>query len=211
MVNGKALKADETVSITMDRFIIMEWLHRLDSRLVKFIQEKFATELSSSSTYLMTMVESLAKNVDKYITQMDTLSAVNLLPAQSSNPSMHNDFALTQENEEIDGRIMFNRGGFRQYNQNGRGFNRQPRQYQPQSKSKFQGNRQNQRSSKCEFCYMQSRGQGKNLDYNHNINNCPQMIAKFSKINLTLGDQESDTEEESDENREFQDFYNEQL
>ena len=147
MVNRKALKADETVSGNMDRFIIMEWLHRLDSRLVKFIQEKFATELSSSSAYLMTMVESLAKNVDKYITQMDTLSAVNLLPAQSFNPSMHNNFALKlQENEEIEGCIMFNRGGFRQYNQNGCGFNRQSRQYQPQSKSKFQSNRKSQRS-----------------------------------------------------------------
>ena len=58
---------------------------------------------------------------------------------------------------------------------------------------------------------MQSKGQGKNRDYNHNINNCSQMIAKFSKINLTVEDQESDTEQESDENREFQDFYNEQL
>ena len=37
------------------------------------------------------------------------------------------------------------------------------------------------------------------------------MIPKFSKINLALGDQESDTEEDAEENREFQEFYSEQL
>ena len=58
---------------------------------------------------------------------------------------------------------------------------------------------------------MQSKGQGKSLDYNHNITNCLQMIAKFSKINLALGDQESDTEDDAEESREFQEFYSEQL
>ena len=125
VVNGKALESDETVSATMDRFIIMEWLYRLDNRLVKFIQEKFAMELSSSSTYLITMVESLAKNVDKYITQMDAMSAVNLLPAQSFSPSMHSNPALTpQESEEMDGSVMFSRGGFNKGGFNRGGFNR---------------------------------------------------------------------------------------
>ena len=217
VVNGKALESDETVSATMDRFIIMEWLHRLDNRLVKFIQEKFATELSSSSTYLITMVESLAKNVDKYITQMDAMSAVNLLPAQSFSPSMHSNPALMpQESEEMDGSVMFSRGGFNRGGFNRGGFNRgnsirQNRRYQPPQRPGFQNNRLSQGLFRCEFCYMQSKGQGKSLDYNHNITNCPQMIAKFSKINLALGDQESDTEDDAEESREFQEFYSEQL
>ena len=37
------------------------------------------------------------------------------------------------------------------------------------------------------------------------------MIAKFSKINLALGDQESDTEDDAEESQEFQEFYSEQL
>ena len=45
---------------------------------------------------------------------------------------------------------------------------------------------------------MQSKNQGKSLNYNHNITNCPQMIAKFAKINLALGDQESDTDDSCD-------------
>ena len=189
----------------------------MDNRLVKFIQEKFATELSSSSTYLITMVESLAKNVDKYITQMDAISAVNLLPAQSFSPSMHSNPALMpQESEEMDGSVMFSRGGFNRGGFNRGGFNRgnpsrQNRRYQPPQRPRFYNNRQSQGPSRCEFCYMQSKGQGKSLDYNHNITNCPQMIAKFSKINLALGDQESDTEDDAEESREFQEFYSEQL
>ena len=51
---------------------------------------------------------------------------------------------------------------------------------------------------------MQARGQGKTVDYNHDISNCPEMIAKFSNINL---DQESDI----DDDQEYVNFYEEQL
>ena len=55
---------------------------------------------------------------------------------------------------------------------------------------------------------MQAKGQGKTVEYNHDISNCPQMIAKFSKINLTtVPDQESDT----GDNQEYVNFYEEQL
>jgi len=141
----------------------------------------------------------------------------NLLPAQSFNPSMHSNPALTpQESEEMDGSVMFSRGGFNRGGFNRGGFNRgnpsrQNRRYQPPQRPRFYNNRQSQGLSRCEFCYMQSKGQGKSLDYNHNITNCPQMIAKFSKINLALGDQESDTEDDAEESQEFQEFYSEQL
>ena len=56
---------------------------------------------------------------------------------------------------------------------------------------------------------MQAKGQGKALDFHHNISNCPEMIAKFSKINMTsVPDQVSD--EESNESNEYVEFYNDQ-
>ena len=203
---SKTLDQDDTVSASMERFIIMEWLYRLDSRLIKFIQEKFATELSSSSTYLLSAVESLAKNVDKYITQLDSMSTVNLLPTQDQfSPSMHKgpDVRYQEEDNDNSG-IMFNRSGFKPRSNRGgfgRGQPRPPFQQRPRQNLSRQPNK----NCKCEFCYMQVRGQGKNYDYNHDISNCPHMIARFSKINLAL-EQESDQERE-DENQEFEDFY----
>ena len=212
--NTKTLDADEAVSTTMERFIIMEWLHRLDSRLIKFIQEKFAAELSSNSTYLISMVDSLAKNVDKYITQMDNTSSINMLATQQGQlQSTHGG----PEFEEEETSVMFSRGGFHNNSpsQNTRGVNRQQfDRFRPvrQQRSTFgSGNRFNQQSlnrSRCEYCFMQAKGQGKTVEYNHDISNCPQMIAKFSKINLTsVPDQESDTED----NQEYVNFYEEQL
>ena len=158
------------------------------------------------------MVDSLAKNVDKYITQLDNMASVCLLPSLSQanlqSPSMHSGSDVQE-----DGNIMFNRGDSRYIN---RGFNRQ-------ASNRFGGQRggkrtfqkqyaRNSQNSKCEYCYMQSRGRGQNLDYNHDISNCPQMISKFSRINLaTAGDQESDQDTDSDENKEFKDFYDESL
>ena len=151
---GKSLDKDETVSATMERFIIMEWLHRLDSRLIKFIQEKFATELSSSSTYLLSAVEPLAKNVDKYITQLDTASAVNLLPTQGPySPSIHNSPEVQYQEEELDSGVMFNRNGFRPRSNRGSYRGQQRSQSQPRPKQSFP--RQSSKDSKCEFCYMQ--------------------------------------------------------
>ena len=202
---GKKLVSDETASSTMERFIIMEWLNRLDSRLIKFIQEKFATELSSSSTFLLTIVDSLAKNVDKYISQMDTATA-NLVPADSQVqqlPSMHSGPETLEE-----GGIMFGRGGFRGNRpfRGGRPFSRQqPRTYPPQN-SKFSFNQPLNKSLKCEYCFMQSRGNGKSFDYNHEISNCPQMIAKFSNVRLATAE-----DEDSDLEREFAEFYNQSL
>ena len=170
--NSKTLDADETVSVTMERFIIMEWLHRLDSRLIKFIQEKFASELSSCSTYLINNVDSLAKNVDKYITQMDNTSSINMLATQQGQlQSTHGGPELEEEETSV----MFNRGGFRsRASQNTREVNRQQfEKFRPvrQQNSNFtSGNRYNQQSSnrsKCEYCFMQAKIQRKTFEYNH--------------------------------------------
>ena len=203
------LEADEAVSVTMDRFIIMEWLHRLDSRLIKFVQEKFASELSSSSTCLINMVDALAKNVDKYIQQMDTSSTVNMLASQQGHcQSAHGGPEVQEEST-----VMFARGNFRgRSSQNGRNFNRQRfersqpyRQKQNFKQNNTGGSQQN--LSKCEFCFMQAKGQGKAVDYKHNISNCPEMIAKFSRINLTSAPDQGDSATDSEENQDYVDFY----
>ena len=184
----------------------MEWLNRLDSRLIKFIQEKFTTELSSSSTRLLTMVDSLAKNVDKYITQLD-MASKNLLPSQANfqSPSMHSGSV-----EQDEGCVMFNRG---EYNC---GFNKQASKrsslYRGGTASFSKRVLNSDQKTKCEFCFMQSKGRGQNLDYYHAISDCPQMIAKFSRINLaTAGDEESVTMSKNNKDQKVVDFYAESL
>ena len=62
IIEGVALLADETLSPSLERLIVMEWLHRMDPRLIQFVQEKFSTELSTGSTVLATMVETVRQN-----------------------------------------------------------------------------------------------------------------------------------------------------
>ena len=51
LVSGSTLKSDEEWTPTLERLTIMEWLRRMDPRLLPYIKEKFSTELSSSSTH----------------------------------------------------------------------------------------------------------------------------------------------------------------
>ena len=50
LVQGAALSKDETIFPSLERLIALEWLHRLDPRLVGFVKEKFSTELSAGSS-----------------------------------------------------------------------------------------------------------------------------------------------------------------
>ena len=56
IIEGVALLADETLRPSLERLIVMEQLYRMDLRLIKFVQEKFSTELSAGSTVLATML-----------------------------------------------------------------------------------------------------------------------------------------------------------
>ena len=67
---GVALPAD------VECLIVMEWLHRMDPRLIKFVQEKFSTELSVGSNILITMVSTLSKNIDSYIAILNSSGAI---------------------------------------------------------------------------------------------------------------------------------------
>ena len=84
---GAALETDEVLTPSMERSIVMEWLHRLDERLVKFVKEKFSTELSSGSAVLVTMVETLAKNIDHYITVMNNPADIEAVSFQTHRPT----------------------------------------------------------------------------------------------------------------------------
>ena len=104
---GKIMEENETLTPSMERFIVMEWLHRLDERLVNFVKEKFSTELSSGSAVLVTMVETLAKNIDHYITTMNNPSEVDAVAY--SNPSTHTSDALVTASPMISYQVS--RGG----------------------------------------------------------------------------------------------------
>ena len=94
-------------------------------------------------------------------------------------------------------------GGFRGGQYGGfRGRQQPPRRMRPAFPRNIAASAQ--RQPKCEFCYMQNRGQAKQLDYNHDITNCPVMISKFSRINIAEG-QKSD--QDDDEIKEFKEFY----
>ena len=58
-VDGIPLEENEAFTPTLERMVIIEWLRRIDDRLVKFVQEKFATDLSRNSSSLITLVEPL--------------------------------------------------------------------------------------------------------------------------------------------------------
>ena len=52
----------------------MEWLHRMDSRLVELVREKFSTKLSSN--ILIAMIETLSKNINCYVTILNASLAI---------------------------------------------------------------------------------------------------------------------------------------
>ena len=93
--DGIALTSDEKISPSLERLIAMEWLHRMDNRLIKFIQEKFSTELSAGSNVLTTMIETLSKNIDNYITILNASGAIGAVshPNSSLNDSPYQEEA----------------------------------------------------------------------------------------------------------------------
>ena len=117
---GVALPADETLSPSLERLIVMEWLHRMDPRLIKFVQGKFSTELSVGSTVLSTMVETLAKNIDQYITILNTSGSASIGAVSISsphNPSYTRDDCTYEQEATIGYQTFFRGSGSR-----GRGF-----------------------------------------------------------------------------------------
>ena len=201
MYQGTALTADESLTPSMQRFIIMEWLHRLDERLVKFVKEKFSTELSSGSTILVTMVESLARNVDHYITLLNNPTEISAVSFSNPSYSYYPETAFTDQSM-----VGFQsaRGGGSRGNQRNffprrggstRGFRGGP----PQGRGGFApgrgrglASRDSQRGQRdCVYCYMEYRN-GNYCDYKHPISNCPKLTQMYGGINHVEIEQEED-------------------
>ena len=191
-IDGTALPNDEKMSPSLERLIVMEWLHRMDTRLIKFVQEKFSTELSGGSNVLVTMVETLSKNIDSYITILNASGAIGAVSL--SNPSYNDSPCQEEASIAYQGQGAYRsgprgglrgRGGFHQ-----RGF--QPRRgFQPSRRGAGRGN-PSFRSS-CEYCYIQSKT--RNVDYNHPIAKCPEMAALHGSVNM-LDEEENNFEDE---------------
>lgn len=181
---GTPLDKDETLTPAMERFIVMEWLHRLDERLVKFVKEKFSTELNSGSAVLVTMVETLAKNVDHYITMMNNPGEIDAV--SFSNPSSHYYEAANEDPSMV--RYQSSRGGRRNFSSRIRG----PRA-RPFSKNTFNYERgrgyrgafrtQQRPQKDCLYCYMEYRNGG-TTDYRHPINECPTLSQMYGNVHL---------------------------
>ena len=195
IVEGVALPADETLSPSLERLIVMEWLHRMDPRLIKFVQEKFSTELSAGSTVLTTMVETLAKNIDQYITILNSSGLASVGAVSTSSP--HNPSYYYDDDYEQEATIGYqssfrgSRSGARGFRGDGgyRGRNSQPRRgFQPQ---RGRGGRTSSNSSSCEYCYIQSKT--RQVDFRHPIERCPEMAAMHGSVHMV--DNELDYEE----------------
>ena len=157
----------------------MAWLHRMDPRLIKFVQEKFSTELNAGSNILITMVETLSKNIDSYIAILNASRAVGAVSLP--NPSSIDSPDQQEARVALHGAYRSGaHGGF-----HGKaGF--PDRGLQPrrgfQSRQKDSG-RENQSSfSSCEYCYIQSMT--RNIDFNHPIASCPEMAALHGSVEI---------------------------
>ena len=202
-VDGVALREDEKFSPTLERILVLEWLRRIDDRLVKFIQEKFATELNYGSSTLIALVETMAKNMDTYISGLNRGASVQrvTLPAEPpvAGTDQHQyveDYACYEENTDQyqTGDVSYanyqNRGrgqfgpSFRPRGQYpARGFN--PRFQQSRLQPQFRprggftgsgGSFSRQSGPVCEYCYLQVQTRrSPNLDYHHSISSCDQV------------------------------------
>ena len=192
-IDGTALPSDEKLSPSLERLIVMEWLHRMDTRLIKFVQEKFSTELSAGSNVLTTMIETLSKNIDSYITILNASGAIGAVSPH--NPSFNDSPFQEEATVAYQGAYpapgprggFRGRGGFRS-----RGFQPSARRgFQPRRRGSGRGNQGS--SSSFEYCYIQSKT--RNVDYNHPIARCPEMAAMHGSVNM-LEDESYEDEHE---------------
>lgn len=185
---GTRLTSDEQLSPSMQRFIVMEWLNRLDTRLVKYVKEKFSTELSAGSNVLVNMVETLARNVDHYITILNNpgdVSAVSFSnpSSQSLETASYDHPLVAYQSSRSNQRRYQSRFQARNRGFGARGF--------PPGRGGFSSGRgdrgrgvNNQRNqTDCVYCYMEYRNGNAN-DYRHPITSCPVLSNMYGSVNL---------------------------
>lgn len=184
-VDGKPLDADEKWTPTLERLNIMEWLRRMDPRLIPYLKEKFSTELSSSSTNLMSLVETLAKNVDHYITWINQNQS-----SSSTNAVSRPDLSLPVEQLPWEQQDYPGHPSNVCFQQRGRGFGRGYTRSRPGGRGQSPRGRggygyRSARFNDCEYCYVQAKVHGKNVDFRHNIKACPELRQVFQPgVNL---------------------------
>ena len=190
---GKALDSDETLTPSMERFIVMEWLYRLDPRLVKFIKEKFITELSSGSAVLITMVETLSKNIDHYITKLNNADTGSVSYTNVPSP----DGTLSGNPPMV--AHQSSRGGTRGFpprNRSSRSTSYRNTNYNHTRGARNRGaggNLTPQRTNQdCLYCYMEYR-KGSAVDFKHLISHCPILSNMYGKVNYVENDSEQIT------------------
>ena len=227
-VGGTPLAEDEKFSPTLERVIIMEWLRRTDERLVKFVQEKFATELNHGRSTLMSLVESLAKNMGIYLSGLNRGASVGVTCTEEPPVTQHTDYYQGSEypgyahtlGDQVYQHPTYQSGdvGYG-YAGRGRGFTprssyqsqgfipRYQQQLRPQPQFRPRGSfSQNSRFPRqsgpvCEYCYLQVQTRrNPGLDYHHNIKNCEQVgqLQNRSRVGFTS--------EHTDEPHEFAQF-----
>ena len=198
MIDGTALLSDEKLSPSLERLIVMEWLNRMDTRLVKFVQEKFSTELSAGSNVLITMVESLSQNIESYITILNASRAVGAVSFH--NPSFTDSPNQEEEPLAYQGAYRYGpQGGFCErtsFHDRGGSF----QQFEPWRNVSGSDNQ----ASSCEYCYIQSKT--RNVDYNHPIARCPEMAALHGSVDM-LDDETGIFEEEHEFETFAQEFF----
>ena len=236
-VDGVALREDEKMSPTLERLIVMEWLRRIDERLVKFIQEKFATELNYGSSTLISLVETMAKNMETYVSGLNRGASVQGVTQYAEPPvtmteqyQPGEDFPYYENNDPVyfppSGEVSYanfqtrGRGQFGQsFRPRGqfptRSFN--PRFQQPRPHPQFRprggfsnssGNFSRQSGPVCEYCYLQVQTRrSPQLDYHHNISNCDQ-VSQMMQTRTRVGYTEQAEVEDTHEYSEFVDDFN---
>ena len=163
------------------------------------MKEKFSTELSSGSDVLVKMVETLASNVDHYITTLNNPSEISAVSSYS-NPSSYQHHPEAAAYDPAMVGFQFARGGGYQGNQRGffphRGAGSRGsysgRGGPPLGRGGFApgqgrrvaglGSQRGRGERDCVYCYMESRN-GNNVDYRHPITNCPKLSNMYGRIN----------------------------
>ena len=218
-VGGVALQEDEKLSPTLERVIILEWLRRIDERLVKFVQEKFATELNYGNSALLALVETLAKNMDTYIGGLNRGASAQsvtyyaeppVTEAEQHQTGNYTDYDYSDQVGEV-GYANFrgqSRGGSFRGNSSprgqfpSRGF--APRYQQPRPQPQFRprggfpqgGGFSRQSGPVCEYCYLQVQTRrSPNLDYHHTISSCDQVTQMQNRTGVGYTEQAEEQHE----------------
>lgn len=166
------LKQDDTLTLSHKNLIALNWLQRIDPKLVGIVKTEYSKDLKSG-TPLAALVKTIAENID------------SLLSRYSQPQSMvnHLSCAETEETDQTPVMRIFNRGNFQsgpRYNFRGtrgqQGFSPNPR-----FTHRYQYTAPNPnyalRSPVCQSCSSLGTRLSIKVDSNHLPQHCPQLTS----------------------------------